>query len=228
MPEPHFGPELFDFLRELADNNDRDWFAANKQRYQSDVRDPMLHLISDFAPRLKKISRHFVADPRPVGGSLFRIYRDVRFSKNRAPYKTHAAAQFRHQRGKDVHAPGFYLSLAPGEIIGGAGIWHPDSATLKRIREALVERPRAWKNAIGGTDFQRTFELEGESLKRGPKGFDPEHPLIEDLKRKDFVAMVRFEEADALADDFLDRYTECCRIAVPFVRYLTKALDLEF
>ena len=224
----NIGPEFFDFLRELADNNNRDWFGANKKRYQSAVRDPMLHLISDFQPRLKKISRHFVADPRPVGGSLFRIYRDVRFSKNKAPYKTHAAAQFRHTRGKDVHAPGFYLSLAPDQIHAGAGIWHPDAKSLKSIREALVENPRGWKRSISGADFGKTFKLEGDSLKRGPKGFDPEHPLIEDLKRKDFVAMASFEEADALADDFLDRFTECCRLAAPMVRYLTRALDLEF
>ncbi len=224
----HISPEFFDFLRELKGNNNRDWFGANKQRYHDAVRDPMLQLISDFSAPLKKISRHFVADPRPIGGSLFRIYRDVRFAKNKAPYKTHAAAQFRHKRGKDVHAPGFYLSLAPGEVYAGAGIWHPDSGSLKTLRDALVARPRAWKNAIGDADFQQTFELGGDSLKRGPKGFDPEHPLIEDLKRKDFIAMARFEEADALADDFLDRYVECCRTARPFVRYLTKALDLEF
>ncbi len=222
------GPEFFDFLRELKGNNNRDWFGANKARYQSAVRDPMLRLISDFSGPLRKISRHFVADPRPIGGSLFRIYRDVRFAKNKAPYKTHAAAQFRHKRGKDVHAPGFYLSLAPGEVHAGAGIWRPDSSSLKTLREDLVARPRAWKNAIAGADFNDTFTLEGESLKRGPKGFDPEHPLIEDLKRKDFVAMARFEEADALAGDFLDRYVECCRSARSFVRYLTKALDLEF
>ena len=224
----HIGPEFFDFLRELKDNNNRDWFGANKQRYQEVVRDPMLHLISDFAPRLKKLSRHFIADPRPVGGSLFRIYRDVRFSKNKMPYKTHAAAQFRHAQGKDVHAPGFYLGLAPGEIHGGAGLWRPDSKSLRAIREAIVARPRAWKNAIGGAEFQRVFELEGDSLKRAPKGFDPDHPLIEDLRRKDFVAMTHFEEADVLADDFLDRFTECCKTAVPMVRYLTKALNLKF
>ncbi len=224
----HIGPEFFEFLRELADNNNRDWFAGNKDRYQSAVRDPMLHLISDFSDQLKTISRHFVADPRPSGGSLFRIYRDVRFSKNKTPYKTHAAAQFRHKKGKNVHATGFYLSLAPDQVHAGAGIWHPDSASLKTIREALVARPRAWKNAISGDRFKRVFKLEGDSLKRGPKDFDPTHPLIEDLKRKDFVAMAHFEEADALADDFLERFTECCRIAAPFVRYLTKSLDLAF
>ncbi len=162
----HIGPEFFDFLRQLSRNNDRDWFNANKERYLSSVRDPMLQLISDFGPRLQKISRHFTADPRPVGGSLFRIYRDVRFAKNKAPYKTHAAAQFRHKRGKDVHAPGFYLSLAPGEVHAGCGIWHPDSASLKAIREALVARPRGWKNAIRAEDFKRTFKLEAEIGRR--------------------------------------------------------------
>ncbi len=224
----HIDPEFFELLRELADNNNRDWFAANKERYSRSVRDPMLQLISDFSTRLKKISRHFVADPRPSGGSLFRIYRDVRFSKDKTPYKTHAAAQFRHKRGKDVHAPGFYLSLAPGQVYAGAGIWHPDSASLKTIRDTILAYPRAWRSATGSDRFKRVFRLEGDSLKRGPKGFDPEHPLIEDLKRKDFVAMARFEEADAMADDFLERYVECCRIAAPFVRYLTEALDLEF
>ena len=119
MPEPHFGPELFDFLRELRENNDRDWFQANKERYEHDVKEPLLGFISDFGPRIAKISPHIRADPRPTGGSLFRIYRDVRFSKNKAPYKVHAAAQFRHKRGKDVHAPGYYLHLEPGQVFAG-------------------------------------------------------------------------------------------------------------
>ena len=225
---PQIGPELFDFLRQLEENNNRDWFQANKKRYQTQVRDPMLQLISDFAAPLKKISRHFIADPRPAGGSLFRIYRDTRFSKNKTPYKTNVAVQFRHKKGKDVHAPGFYLSLEPGQVYGGTGIWHPDSTALKAIREVIVARPRAWKKAIGGAEFNDTFELGGESLKRGPKGFDPEHPLIEDLKRKDFVAMTRFEESDVLRDDFVDRFAATCRVGAPMTRFLAKALDLEF
>ncbi len=221
-------PELFAFLRELKENNDRDWFNANKQRYLDEVRDPMLALVAGFARPLKKISRHFVADPRPVGGSLFRIYRDARFSKDKSPYKTNAAVQFRHEKGKDVHAPGFYLSLSPGEVYGGSGIWHPDSAALQAIREAIVARPQAWKKAVGGAGFRATFSLGGDSLKRGPKGFDPDHPLIEDLKRKDFVAMVQFSEDEALDPGFLERYAECCRIAAPMTRFLTRALGLEW
>jgi uncharacterized protein (TIGR02453 family) len=111
--EAHFRPELFAFLKELRDNNDRAWFLAHKARYESVVRDPFLHFIADVEPLLRAISRHIVADPRPTGGSLFRVYRDVRFSRDKSPYKTHVAAHFPHgARGKDVHTPGFYLWFA--------------------------------------------------------------------------------------------------------------------
>ena len=225
----HFGPELFDFLRQLGDNNNRDWFAANKPRYESAVKDPMLRLIADFGPRLRRISRHFIADPRPVGGSLFRIYRDTRFSRDKAPYKTWVAARFGHEkRSKDVHTPGFYLHLQPGEVYAGSGIWHPDAGALRAIREAIVERPEEWCKVTRGAKFRATLELGGESLKRAPKGFDAEHPLIEDLRRKDFVAGARLEEKDALRPDFLDRYVAVCETAAPFVKFLTEALDLEW
>ena len=111
MQEPCFQPDLFRFLDALRGNNNREWFQANKERYESDVKGPMLRFIGDFAPRLRQISPRFVADPRPNCGSLFRIYRDVRFSKDKTPYKTNAGAQFRHQAGKDAHAPGFYLHV---------------------------------------------------------------------------------------------------------------------
>src|SRR5215467_1446961 len=106
----HFSRDLFKFLKELRENNDREWFTENKQRFESSVRDPFLRFISDFAPLLHGISAYFVADPRPSGGSLFRIYRDIRFSEDKSPYKTHIAAHFRHVASKKgIQAPGFYL-----------------------------------------------------------------------------------------------------------------------
>ena len=129
--QAHFGRTFFEFLEDLKANNNSEWFKANKERYIDEVRTPLQQFVLDFAPHLKKISPHFVADPRPVGGSIFRIYRDIRFSKDKTPYKTHAAAQFRHKGGKDVHAPGFYLHLAPGEVFAGFGIWRPDSPSLE-------------------------------------------------------------------------------------------------
>jgi uncharacterized protein (TIGR02453 family) len=229
MPQtPHFTPSLFAFLRELSRNNNREWFLANKARYEREVRDPLLRFIEDFARHLRRISPHFVADPRPVGGSLFRIYRDTRFSPDKRPYKTVAAAQFRHVQGKDVHAPGFYLHLEPGNVFAGVGLWHPDADALRAVRDAIVEKSRDWKRAVSGKAFRERFELGGDALKRPPRGYEPEHPLINDLKRKDFVAMIPFDDAEVFEVGFLDRYAEVSRRARPFMRFLTGAVGLPF
>jgi uncharacterized protein (TIGR02453 family) len=224
----HFTTELFEFLAELSENNDREWFQAHKDRYRRVVQEPMLRFISDFAEPLKTVSPRFVADPRPSGGSMFRIYRDVRFSKDKSPYKTHAAAQFRHQEGRDVHAPGFYLHLEPGNVFLGAGLWHPAGPTLAAVRDAIVERVDAWEAAITDPAFASGHTLGGDSLKRAPRGIDPDHPQIEHVKRKDFVSYQNLSEADALSPEFLDTFTESCRTAAPFIRFLTEAVGLEF
>jgi uncharacterized protein (TIGR02453 family) len=230
MPkQPHFTPALFGFLRQLKKNNRREWFHTNKGQYERDVRDPMLHFIADFAPQLAKISTHFVADPRPVGGSMFRIFRDVRFSKDKSPYKTTAAAQFRHQDGKDVHAPGFYLHLEPGQVFAGCGLWHPDNKTLTKVREAIIDEPSRWKRTINAAAFKnKDLALSGDSLKRPPRGYDPEHPFVEDLKRKDFVVVANFTEKEACSADFLGRFSRTCRQATAFNRFLTEAVGLPF
>ena len=224
----HFSPDFFSFLNELKENNNRDWFNANKDRYRAEIQEPLLRFISDFSGPLGDISPNFIADPRPSGGSMFRIYRDVRFSKDKSPYKTHAAAQFRHRAGRDVHAPGFYLHLETGGVFAGAGLWHPDRTALDLIRTAIVERPDEWRAVLGDPSFARHHELSGESLKRAPRGYDPEDPLIEDLKRKDFVCVQRFTQKQATSATFLDAFVESCRAASPFVRFLTEAIDQPF
>ena len=224
----NFSPEFFEFLAELRDNNSREWFQDNKERYQTTVREPLLRFSSDFSGPLRQISPYFVADPRPTGGSMFRIYRDVRFSKNKSPYKTHAAAQFRHRAGRDAHAPGFYLHLEPGSVFAGAGLWHPERATLDRIRTAIVEAPGTWSDVLGERRFATHHELGGESLKRAPRGYDPDHPLIEDLKRKDFICIERFSQTKACRAGFLDEFVASCQAAAPFVRFLTEAVGQEF
>src|SRR5690242_20752818 len=105
----------------------------------------MSEFIAAMAPRLRKVSKNFAADPRPNGGSMFRIYRDVRFSKDKRPYKEHAACHFRHVLGKDVHAPGYYMHLAPDEVYFGGGMWMPPSDALQKIRERIAGNPSAWK-----------------------------------------------------------------------------------
>ncbi len=226
--KPHFNQDLFDFLTELKTNNSREWFTANKDRYRSTVQEPLLRFISDFADPLHEISREFVADPRPSGGSMFRIYRDVRFSKDKSPYKTHAAAQFRHRAGKDAHAPGYYLHLEPGSVFVGAGSWHPAREAIDSIRTEISEHPKKWRNILSDPDFRKHHELSGESLKRAPRGVDPEHPLIEDIKRKDFICVERFSQADACKGGFSDRFTKSCRAATPLVRFLTEAVGQKF
>jgi len=219
----YFGAELFKFFEELEHNNNRNWFLANKSRYENDVREPMLAFIAGFAPHLRKLSRHFVADPRPSGGSLIRIYRDVRFSPNKLPYKTHVSAHFTHFRERDMHSPGFYLHLEPEGVFAAAGIWRPEGEALAQIRNAIVRNPANWRAAIGAPAFKKRFVLGGDSLVRPPKGYDANHPLIADLKRKDFIASTNYTRKEACAGDFLERFAGDCASSAPFMRFLTGA-----
>ncbi len=230
MPaEPrHFGPELFAFLADLKANNDRSWFQANKGRWEDEVQHPALQFISDFGPRLREISRHFRADPRPSGGSLFRIYRDTRFSHDKSPYKTHVGIHFRHTRAADAHAPGFYLHLEPGQSFVGLGIWRPDGPSLAKLRGALVANPRGWEKVRDDGAFRAALELSGDALKRPPKGFPPDHPLVEDLKRTDFVAVAKVSQAEITGAGFLDRFAILCAAGGPFVAWLCRALEVEY
>jgi uncharacterized protein (TIGR02453 family) len=229
MSQPvYITPELFNFFRELKTNNNRDWFEANKKRYETQVRQPLLQFITDFGLRLAEISPHFVADARRVGGSLFRINRDVRFSKDKSPYKTHAGIQFRHEVGKDAHAPGFYLHLEPDSVFVGVGLWQPEAPALAKIRQAIADYPERWQQVITDEAFRKVYSLGGESLKTPPKGFDPNHPFIEDLKRKDFIASVGLSETDACAPDFIDRYADLCRRSASLMGFLTTTLGLSW
>jgi len=229
MSEPygHITPALFDFMSELAENNDRDWFEGHKSDYESRVREPLRAFIRDIEAPLASVSAHIVADDRKSGGSLFRIHRDVRFSKDKSPYKTWAAVQFRHEAGKDAHAPGFYLHLQPGNVLIGAGCWHPARDALESIRDAIAERPEAWfeaRDAVLGAGFA----FEGESLMRPPRGYDPEHPAIEDLKRKDFIAVRYLAEDVACRPDFLQVFLAACTEAAPLMRFLTGAIGVRW
>ncbi len=225
MPNP-ISPQIFKFLKELDANNDRQWFNDNKQRYIDEVRDPLLVFIEDFGPRLAKISKNMVADPRPVGGSLFRIYRDTRFSKDKRPYKTHAGMTFRHTDGRDVHGPIFYLHLEPGRVFTAAGMWHPDADSLGKIRDVIMAHPGRWKRVLAS----RAFDLdEGhDRLKRPPRGYDPEDPFIEDLKRKSFTASTTFTQKEACASDFPARFATSCRQKTSLMEFLTNAVELPW
>lgn len=224
----YFTSATLKFLRELAAHNEREWFQANKDRFVADVQEPAMQFVADFAPKLARISEHLVADPRPSGGSLFRIYRDTRFSKDKTPYKTHLAMRFGHEAGLGVHAPGLYLHVEPGASYAGVGLWRPETALARRIREAIVDDPAAWKKAAYGTAFQSKWSPDGESLARPPQGFDADHPYIDDLKRKDFIAGNHLDDKLVTSDRLLTEYAAMCKTASPFMAFLTKAVGLAY
>jgi uncharacterized protein (TIGR02453 family) len=217
-----FSPDLFVFLRQLRRHNNREWFAKNKERYQQVIVEPALLFIGCFAPHLARLSPFFLADPRPTRGSLFRIYRDTRFSLDKRPFKTHVGIRFSHANGKDAHAPVFYLHLEPENCFVAAGVWHPDNPALTKIRTAVVEQPEGWAKV------RRKLELEGDSLTRPPRGYDPKHPFIEDIKRKDFVASVGLSDRQICGPAFMKDFADACRAMLPLVEFTTKALGLKF
>ncbi len=220
---PYFNSEFFDFLKQLKRNNRREWFAKNKSRFEAVVRDPCLRFITEAAEPLHGISAQIVADPRPNGGSLFRIYRDIRFSENKRPYKTHIGIQFRHAaEKKDVHAPGFYFHMEPGQYFLAGGSWRPESKQLNSIRQAIIAKPGRWTKAAS------KLTLDGAVLSRPPRGFAADHPLIEDLKRKDFIGLVEFSEAQVCGPKFMKDFTKACQQISPLVEFLSQALGFRY
>ena len=220
---PSFSPQLFAFLRELKDHNEREWFNANKGRYEQEVKEPALAFVEDVGYRLPEVAPHLTADKR----SLFRIYRDTRFSKDKTPYKTHVGLYFRHARSGEADTGGVYLHLAPGSVFLGAGIWHPGSPALKRIRDALVARPDEWREAVAAVG--PTWKIaDGESLKRPPAGYGKDHPLIEDIKRKSFAITSPLTQKQATAGGFLDECEQRVAAARPYMEFLCSALGVEY
>ena len=211
-----FDGDLFAFLRELKANNDRGWFTTNKARYESSVKAPVLTFVADAGPHLRTLSANLVADPKPVGGSMFRIHRDVRFSKDRSPYKTHVGVHF--PLGPGAHGPGYYLHLEPNQSFVAAGIWMPEPTQLQAIRAAIAARPADWRTASADLD-----DPGEHTLKRPPRGFDADHPMIEDIKRKSFTASLRLSDRQLTSDDTMRTFTKTCRELAPLMRFLARA-----
>jgi len=223
-PGPYFTAETFRFLRELAENNRREWFVPNQPRYEEHVREPALRFIQDFSPHLAELSPHFRAGPR----SLLRVHRDIRFSADKTPYKAHVGIQFRHDAGRDIHAPGYYLHIEPGTVFAGAGIWHPGGPALRKIRERIAGEPDAWRKATRNPTFTGTLTLAGDRLTRPPRGFDPGHPLAEDLKWKDFFGSRDLDEDFACSPHLPEELARVYAAGSPYMAFLCKAVDVPF
>ncbi|HUO17735.1 MAG TPA: DUF2461 domain-containing protein [Verrucomicrobiae bacterium] len=218
----YFTPELFRFLTRLKRNNDRDWFQAHKAEYETHVRQPALAFITEFAGPLYDITPHLVADARPSRGSLFRIYRDTRFSPDKRPYKTHVAMRFSH-RGKDVHSPGFYLHLDPTGCFAACGLWHPEAPTLLKVRTAMVSRPDEWRKVRKLLNWD-----DASKLSRPPRGFPCDHEFVEDLKLRDLGTSVDFTNDQVCSPKFMATFAAACRKMSPLAVFLSSAVGLKF
>jgi uncharacterized protein (TIGR02453 family) len=225
----YFSDRTFKFLRSLARHNERAWFQAHKPDYEAYVRAPFLQLLLDLQPGLAKVSKHYRADPKPVGGSLFRLHRDTRFAKDKTPYKRWQGARLFHERGRQVEAPSFYLHVEPGACFVGAGLWHPQPVTQRMVRQFIFDNPGSWGSAAHGPAFARRYEIKAsEKLIRPPRGFPADFEFIEDLKHRNFVAVRQLDDAALLGAKLRQTLEKNLQELAPFVDYLCAALDLEF
>jgi len=222
-----FTKATFDFLGDLAANNERTWFEANKGRYEQFVREPALDFIAAMAPQLDKFAPNFRAEPRKVGGSLMRVFRDTRFSRDKTPYKTNIGIQFRHTLGKDVHAPGFYVHIAGDECFLAVGCWRPEPDALARIRDLIAAKPEKWFKARDDRKFASHWSLSGERLTRPPRGFAADHPAIEDLKYKDYVAVAPLDFDAAMGRGLVKLAATRFAAATPYMGFLCDAFGVS-
>lgn len=223
-----FTPATFRFLEQLAEHNDKTWFEAHKDEYEDCVRSPALEVIRDMAPLLADFAPAFRAEARKMGGSLMRVYRDTRFARDKTPYKTNVGIQFRHQLGKDVHAPGFYLHVAPEECFLGVGSWHPESDLLGRIRDLIAAEPARWRAARDDRGFSQYWQLVGDALSRPPRGYAADHPEIDDIKRKDFIGLCGLTRKQVTGARLVDLSAERFAAAAPFMRFLCEAAGVRY
>ena len=222
-----FPDGLVPFLMQLAAHNDRDWFKANEKRYEANVRQPALAFIRAMQAPLKQVSPNFVADDRKVGGSLMRIFRDTRFSKDKTPYKTNVGIQFRHVVGKDVHAPGYYVHISPEEMFVGFGLWQPEAETLLKLRTAVAEKWERWSAILAAPELA-PMEQFGEPLKRVPRGFDAAHPGVAEIRRTSFIASSPLTWETLAAPDAVEQIIRPMVAGRDYMAFLCEALALPF
>jgi uncharacterized protein (TIGR02453 family) len=234
MPGPHpideielppfegFPREGLAFLRALKKNNNREWFRARREKYEETVRFPMQCLVASLARRMADAAPEIEFHPRT---SIFRIYRDTRFSRNKTPYKTNIAASFpiRGRKGP-AEVPGLYVGVEPGEAYAGGGLYLPSGAQLKLIRASIAGDPDAWLAVVATRRFLRSYGgIEGEKLVRAPLGYPPDHPMIEHLKYKQFFAGRSFPEEACLRGSFVAAVERVFLDILPLIRWLVRS-----
>ncbi|MEK7239559.1 MAG: DUF2461 domain-containing protein [Gemmatimonadota bacterium] len=227
-----FRPAALTFLRALRKNNRREWFEAQRATFEREIKDPLKAFVEELDVRFAGVAPEFVGDPRT---SLFRIHRDIRFSKDKSPYKTHAAFWIFHRApgrgvGQTVDGgAGFYFHLEPGASLVAAGLWMPPRPKLQRVRDAIADDVESWEAAVTDRAFVRRFggltdDEPGILLKRLPRGYEPGHPAERWLRFKSFTASRGLSDQEALSPKVADTVMKDFAALVPFARWLNRAL----
>jgi uncharacterized protein (TIGR02453 family) len=220
-PFDGFPKEGLRFLKLLRKNNNRTWFNAHKAEYEDYVKLPMQSLIVALRPHVQAFAPEIDFNPKR---SMFRIYRDTRFSKDKTPYKTHVAAVFR-PRGHWQDSAGYYVHVEPDITYVGGGIYMPDGDQLKKIRRAIDEQSEEFLSIVGTQKFKKQFNgIEGERLQRVPQGYAADHPMGEWLKHKQFYTGVDWKEPKYLSPKFVNDVAKVYKELYPFIRFLNSAL----
>jgi uncharacterized protein (TIGR02453 family) len=219
---PRFTPDALKFLRRLKRNNRREWFQPRKDQYEAAVRRPMLAFVERLGVDLRPIAPEIVCD---VKTAVYRIYRDTRFSADKRPYKTHAAAVF-PWRGLPKHeGAGLYFHISPDEVWIGGGMYAPQTPQLQAVREHIVANVRRLRSIVESASFRRVIgELEGERLQRVPHGFPKDHEAAEFLRYRQFLAGRELAAAAATDARFYSTLMETFRVVVPLIRFLNEPL----
>ncbi|MEV4886363.1 DUF2461 domain-containing protein [Chitinophaga ginsengisegetis] len=222
LSQPHIHPSGFNFLSKLKENNNRDWFNTHKPTYQKE-----LALVEEFAEALlAELSVHDLIETPSGKKSLFRIYRDTRFSNDKTPYKTHWSGSFK--RATKFRRGGYYFHIEEGNSFVAGGFWGPVPEDLKRIREEIAFDPAPLRKILNSKSFKTFFKtLEGEQLKTAPKGFAPDHEAIDLLRHKQFVLVRKFSDKEVLSEDFLKEVNLTFKAMRPFLDYMSEALTMD-
>ena len=226
-PFEGFPKKGMEFLKRLKKNNRREWFAKHKDEYEAHVKLPMQSLIVALQPHFARFASEYDFHPRR---SLFRVYRDTRFSKDKTPYKTHVAAHaVLRGKPKGLGASGYYFHIEPGEVYVGAGIYMPEGEQLKKVRRAIADHSEEFLGIVQSARFKKIFgelEMKDDRLKRIPAGFEADHPMADWLRYKHYFAGVSLPESKCYKESFVNEVARVCDAATPLVKFLNRALGV--
>jgi uncharacterized protein (TIGR02453 family) len=219
---PSFTPKTLTFLRSLKRNNNREWFQERRDDYERHVRAPMVAVIERLAEDFRQFAPELEASPRK---SIYRIYRDTRFSEDKTPLKTQIAASFRWRTLPRGESAGLYLEVSPGWVWMGGGFYAPETSHLVRIRQHISATHPELRRIAGSAPFRRAVgSLDGERLTRVPRGFTSDNPAAEYLKYRNFLAGREFPPEFATSGRFYPTLVRTFRAIMPLVRFLNEPL----